>query len=114
MTSATGRLVPVLAYFQAILQACPYPLFLAYAHPGDQRAEQPEGALGPYLAGPLHPAARGNGLERQCVADGRSDLGSTVRRCPLLWVVILAHLITRARESASQADSTYWQTWTLL
>jgi len=63
VTSATGRLVPVLACFQAILQACPYPLFLAYAHPGDQRAEQPEGALGLYLAGPLHPAARGSGLE---------------------------------------------------
>jgi len=58
VTSATGGLVPVLACFQAILQVCPYPLFLAYAHPGDQRAEQPEGALGLYLAGPLHLAAR--------------------------------------------------------
>jgi len=32
--------------FQVLFQAGPDPLFLAYAEPGDHRAQQPEGALG--------------------------------------------------------------------
>jgi hypothetical protein len=58
--------------FQVLFQAGPDPLFLAYAEPGDHRAQQPEGALGLDLSRPAHACACGSGSER------------STRRAPLM------------------------------